>query len=340
MLTRIKNLLLFRSKVLKSDDRCKINVFARMKAYRHGFTTGQYVRYDLKNNSLDQYLSEYDRWNSRKLNGPYNLIFDNKIIFYELFHGLLDIPATLAWINNGSIFDLKGARIAPEEFLSLLQELKQMVIKPISAGSGEGVEIIRFSGDQYYINTHTISAVELQCHLLKKNDVIVTEYVTQHAYASEMFDKTVNTIRVISVFDEDMDLPVILYAIHRIGTSGTIPVDNAKQGALVSLMNIQTGSLGDAKTMFGSRIYTHHPDSGAPITNTRVPFWAEATANLIRIHGMYPYIKLIAWDLVITADGYSVIEGNASTGFNILQLWNGVRESEFGVFLRKHKVIK
>ena len=51
-------------------------------------------------------------------------------------------------------------------------------------------------------------------------------------------------------------------------------------------------------------------------------------------------MDFIAWDLLITEEGISVIEANTSSGVNIIQLWGGQKKGELGDFFRYHNVIK
>ena len=108
----------------------------------------------------------------------------------------------------------------------------------------------------------------------------------------------------------------------------------------MSLIDLETGVLGEAKTMFDSTSHRCHPNTGNRIAGIQVPFWQKVKDTLLHTHEKFPYIKLIAWDVMIHGDGFSVIEGNASTGFNIFQLWTGARDSELGLFYKKNDIIK
>ena len=55
-----------------------------------------------------------------------------------------------------------------------------------------------------------------------------------------------------------------------------------------------------------------HPDTGAQITDVVVPNWDIVTTGLVELARRMPYIPYVGWDVVVTADGFSVIEGNNS----------------------------
>ncbi len=48
----------------------------------------------------------------------------------------------------------------------------------------------------------------------------------------------------------------------------------------------------------------------------------------------------MAWDIVITEDSFSVIEINASTGIDLIQLWGGEKNKELGRFYKKHNIFR
>ena len=51
-------------------------------------------------------------------------------------------------------------------------------------------------------------------------------------------------------------------------------------------------------------------------------------------------MDFIAWDILVTEEGFCVIEANTSSGVNIIQLWGGQRQGELGEFFRHYNVIK
>ena len=61
---------------------------------------------------------------------------------------------------------------------------------------------------------------------------------------------------------------------------------------------------------------------------------------MLKLANNLPYMHFIAWDILITEEGFCIIEANTSSGVNIIQLWGGQRNKELGDFYRYHKVIK
>lgn len=76
------------------------------------------------------------------------------------------------------------------------------------------------------------------------------------------------------------------------------------------------------------------------IEGITIPGWERLKAEILRISDRVPFMDMVAWDVVITSEGFCVIEANASSGVNILQLWGGQRQGELGDFFKEHGVIK
>ena len=63
-------------------------------------------------------------------------------------------------------------------------------------------------------------------------------------------------------------------------------------------------------------------------------------ARVTALASEFPYLDFIAWDILLTEQGMCVIEANASSGVNIIQLWGGQRHGELGEVYRRYGIIK
>lgn len=133
----------------------------------------------------------------------------------------------------------------------------------------------------------------------------------------------------------------VFFAVQRIGTSQTIPVDNGSQGGLVCNIDLETGRLSHGRRLHDREVYEVHPDSGTRFADVVIPDWAAFKEEILALAQRFPYLHFIAWDVIKMPDGKNcVIEANTSSGVNIVQLWGGQRHGELGDFYRAHGVIK
>ena len=87
-------------------------------------------------------------------------------------------------------------------------------------------------------------------------------------------------------------------------------------------------------------VYNVHPDSGHPIKGVVIPNWESIKKGVLEASSHFPYLDIIAWDILPTPDGFTVIEANTSSGVNIIQLWGPQRYGRLGQFYRDHGIIK
>jgi len=337
---KIKLFLQFIYYVLLGENDFKLSVFRRLKfAFCGGFTPNQIVLYDLPNCDKTDYLSEFDWFKSRKLNRPYDMVLNNKFITAELIKDKILIPKNYAIKLNGQVRVLNGVgNPKTDGLLEIIKNAGSVIMKPVMAGKGNGVFKISCLNSCFMINDAPKCDSEIKELLSEHDNWIICENVVQHEYSAKIYNGSVNTIRIVVIKDED-NKPYITCAVHRFGTSETGVVDNASMGGLVSNIDLETGVMSEAKSIKKLDIYDVHPNTGVLIKNKVVPLWEETKEKILKVSSAMPYLKLIAWDVVITENGPCVIEGNSSSGVNILQLWGGLKKQPFGEYLKKQGVI-
>lgn len=336
---KARNIKIYLSVFRKKQKYYRVSFFKKIKMKIKGFKPDHYIQYDFKNNNPKHYLNETDRWKTRRVNGSLNIIFDDKLIFYNIFSNHLDIPKNLSWIKNQVINNFKGEKLKVEGLVELLKLNQSVIIKPNRGAGGKGVFLVKYVNDNFVnSNNKEISYDELYKNVIKLDDYIITPLVEQADYANKLYDKTTNTIRIITIFDDNkVEVPL---AVHRIGTKESIPADNAARGGLFSFVNIETGELSYALNYSTNKPIDYHPDSNTKITGTIIPGWKKLKDEVTSIHYKFPYIPFMAWDIVITKQGWTVLEINASTDLEMFQMFKPQKHTKLGNFYRKMKVIK
>jgi hypothetical protein len=94
-------------------------------------------------------------------------------------------------------------------------------------------------------------------------------------------------------------------------------------GGLSACIDLATGVLSRAACRSDAGVierHAHHPETGNPIEGVGVPYWAETTQQILHFAAQMPYLPFIGWDIVMTADGYSILETNPGSGFGVIQV--------------------
>lgn len=340
-LKKIKLFVLYWRRIVFVRNNFKVNFFTKLRCNIFGgFIADQYVLYDLKHNDKGEYLSEFDWYKSRYINEPFDFAFNNKVICAEILKQYIWVAENLFIKNKGILYDFDRGEKNNGDVLKSLREREQLILKPFASGKGNGVHLLRHDGEKIYIDEREKDEGELFRLLDEKDEYVICEFIRQHSYAEDLYDKTANTIRLITMRDIDTHVNKIFFAVQRIGTSRTIPVDNGSKGGLISKIDPESGRLSEAKSLRSTQTFWVHPDSGKRIKGVCVPGWTDITKEILKVADKLPYMDFIAWDILVTEKGPCVIEANTSSGVNIIQLWGGQRKGELGDFFRHYNVIK
>ena len=290
------------------------------RLWRRGFYSVSHYIYDLARNPVDDYVP--DRVRARygtRINGSFCDLTRNKLAFQLLFEDQFReyFPRIFGTVLKGRFLPWGS----PSTFRDTLLSQDKVILKPVGGSGGLGVYVLRSNGNGIVLNDRVVSTEDVESLLSKLDGYIVTEFIDQASYASEIFPDSTNTVRVLTMWDSCHE-PFIAVAVHRFGTKNTAPVDNWCRGGLSSLIDLASGTLGAGVTYPTTRTlswYQDHPDTGKPIAGTTVPNWDIISSQIIRMARSVDFLPYIGWDVVATADGFAVLEGNSNSDVDLLQ---------------------
>jgi len=328
-------------KILFAKNTLKASFFKKIYYnINGGFTGNQVVLYNLNKKNKKNYLSEFDWYKSRRLNDKYSYILNNKLICNDLLKNYISIPEVIIIKEKNRFYSYDNKYYDIKDVLNKIKENKSIYYKPITAGKGTNVFRIDYKNSKYYIDHKLTSEIIIKKLLINNENYFLSKAVKQASYLNNIYDKTTNTIRLITIRDNETNKVIITNAIQRIGIKESIPVDNGSRGALSCDIDLETGKLGIAKSIKTNKEFKIHPDSKKQIEGIEIPNWSNIKKQMINLMDKLPYLKFVAWDILITNEGICVIEANSSSGVNILQINEGQRNKELGKFYRKNGIIK
>ena len=338
---KAKLILLYFRRILFVKNNFKVSFFTKIRANLFGgYLADQYALYDFKHNDKKEYLSEFDWYRSRYINEPFEPMLNNKIIAEEVLKQYVYTPKNYVYKNKG-LLTSKGEKITEYiQVCDLLREKKHLFIKPFGKGKGKGVHRFDYIDNRILIDGKEVSETKF-CDFLRDSDEwVICQSIRQNKFLDDIFEKTPNTIRLITLRDPESKKIKVFFAVLRLGTEATYPVDNGSVGGLVSKIDIETGELSEARCLHNHDVYEKHPNTNSKIKGKIIPKWDEIKNQMLDLAKEFPYFHFIAWDLLLTDKGVCVIEANNSSGVNIIQLWGGQRQGELGDFYRYHGAIK
>ena len=286
----------------------------QVAAWRHGFYAETTRMYDFDTYGFDAYISDYERATTLASMNESRYLLDDKVVTY-LYLSQVGVPTpkvygfvhegTVVWLGEEPDGGLEG----------LLERRGTLVVKSRSGSGGSGFALLTSDAGATYVNGRQ---VENCSSAVARGSLVITDFVQQHERIAAIFPNTTNTMRVMTFRDIDTDEPFVAFASHRFGTKRSQPVDNFGAGGLSVGIDIDTGVLQPAMWRrpggSGGRReivwIDEHPDTGAQITGTKVPHWQMALDAVLRAAAALPGSRYVGWDLAVTQDGLSIIEGN------------------------------
>lgn len=319
----------------------------RMKALKRGFARDKKTLYRYNNKNIKNYLNDYSRFKTKKINAQSSHVFNDKLITERVLSQFVKFPKTYGIIKNKKLIAFTDDLIDKDykSIMKLIEEKKKVVIKPISEGGGKGVHVLKYECG-FFIDDNKLNKEKLLHFIKTLDEYLITEFISQGEYSKELFPDSTNTIRILTMIDPLDNQPFIAKAAQRIGNANTAPIDNfgGGKGGLNAKIDIEKGILGTAVTFTkeGKYLeYDNHPDTKYIIKGKKIPHWEEIKKDLLNVVKKNPFITYCGWDIVVTDQGYSVIEINSYSGMVIFQVHEPILNDErIKRFYKYHGIIK
>lgn len=238
---------------------------------------------------------------------------DDKNLYDLFFHGVR-MPQAIVRKCNGLLMDKDYHIITREQAIALCREARCGIHKPArNSEGGKGICFIDFA--------QADALDTLTACLDSPRDFIIQEIIQQHEVINQLYDKSVNSIRIMSII---LDGEVhIVSSVIRMGRDGS-RVDNTSHGGLVCGLT-SDGRLRETGFDKTGAKWTRHPQ-GAVFKDFQLVGYDKCVNVIRQVAGrLGTTTHLISWDFAIDRDGEPVlIEANLTFGgVNIHQMCNG-----------------
>ena len=215
--------------------------------------------------------------------------FDDKTQFNETFREF--IPREWLLITE---------KTEPAGLAGICSRHDALIGKPLEGSSGQGI--------QKYTEKDWADGPEAFLKKLLNDGIgILEEIVVQHPQMAALCPTSVNTCRIATLLGDKQQ--GIVYAFLRIGNGKVM--DNVDCGGMAARIDLESGKLLTVGADKQGNTFTHHPMTDTPIVGFTIPYWEEAKAMCLKAAQKIPQMRFVAWDVAITADGPTFIEGNS-----------------------------
>jgi hypothetical protein len=314
----------FSNKYLMKLDYSKI-----IWCYTHGFLPKEYFAFNLAKNDPNKYLSRLNNVRRGSINGEYSYILGNKIFFERHIKSVIEgidnlhVIENIAYIDHGNLKSL-NKKIIPGKFSSLIAflEKKDLILKPVSGSRGRGVLLLQKNEDQYLLDFKPVSWEQVVSDLSSLDNYLIQERFIQVGFSHDIYNGSLNCMRICTMIDPETNEPFIPYALHRFGSRDSGYTDNSSLGAISAVISAD-GRLEIGRTLNKNgviELYEIHPLSNKRIYKEQIPNWENISKSIIEMVRRMPYLNNIGWDVVLSDGELYILEGNIGPGVNIIQV--------------------
>ncbi len=207
-------------------------------------------------------------------------------------------------------------KVGVEGLAEFVETQEKVIFKPNYGSCGKGIFAFENGGDK--------SIVDIFAEI-SGQDYICEGYIKQHPVLNSLYEKSVNTLRILTL--NDGNEVKILAATLRMGCKGNV-CDNLSIAGIGASVDLESGVIFTFGKDFAGKKYVKHPDSGTQIIGVNIPFWKETAAIIKESAARLPQFGILGWDVAMTEDGPAFVEFNGTSGTMITQYFDGLPKGE------------
>lgn len=245
-------------------------------------------------------------------------VFRNKILFNERF----------AEYRNLHCFDFRKSGEF-SDFLKFVDDCQGNIIaKPLTGHSGLGIHKPDVFSEE--------KARKVYEELKKSGEFFCEEMFIQDGVIHQICPSSCNTVRIYTCHD-GRNVHIMETLIRFGGGKGM--VDNIHSGGMICVVEKESGVVITPGFNLSGDVFIRHPFSKVVLPGVQIPNWTEVLEKVEAAAGLYPQQGYVAWDIAVSENKVSIIEGNDGGNFDAIQvpLQKGVKaEYEYVMKLRKN----
>lgn len=215
-----------------------------------------------------------------------------------------------------------------KQFEAFVKKHQTVFCKCADSFGGQGVEKLEAADISDWSKTYA--------ELKEGGRVLIEEQIKQHSEVSAFCDKSVNTVRIVTVLYEGK--ANFVYALFRMG-SGDSCIDNICAGGMYTRLSENGELLFPAFCDKTGQYYDVHPYSKKQITGSFLPYFKESVDLCLSAALVEPNLGYIGWDVAITPDGPLLVEANNLPSYDMVQNDGGRNDHKGGILPVFEKIL-
>ena len=225
-----------------------------------------------------------------------------------------------------------NTKVTEQEFAETFKDTDRLFYKPLHNNHGTGAELIDLSKEDIH---------NVYMRLKDYDEGVVEGYVKQHEKMNALAPNAVNTLRIVSLSSNTLDVgapgrhsDIAYISIKLSGETGC--VDNLAGGGMVAGVDMSTGRICTDAVDEKEHVFVRHPVTGMEIRGFEIPFFKEAVEMVYDAIKRFDLEGYFGWDIAITDEGPELIETNVQPGTILAQLPYVPEKKGVRYFLEKY----
>ncbi|MGP9806732.1 sugar-transfer associated ATP-grasp domain-containing protein [Halomonas sp. AOP12-C2-37] len=279
--------------------------------FHNGFYSSRAALYDLTENDLNAYLSDYQIHRLQSINQKYQTVLSNRILCSHVMANYFEVEKNYCLITSN------GAQwLAAPWWKDETAVLDTVQIHSLNPGSYAHYRTVK-------LGKHS-SSPEFQKTFIKQltneaqetgETLIISTAPMQHRWLTAVSPHGYHLLHVLLVREPSDGLPEIAAASLTIGNSAHHASSPAKveDGALSASINPQTGLITACLTLLQQgnvESCSLHPETGQPLVGEHLPHWEAIKAALLKFFDESSYLHICSLSFVVTETGLSFFGTN------------------------------
>lgn len=289
----------------KSKVRYYLDMLLSIKKY--GALADDYISMSFYNKSHEEKVKYVTSGNKRLF---YKKFYDDNaretLAKKNLFNKKYSNYVTRAWIYTEDV--------TIDEIREFIKKQDRVIVKPTSSTWGKGVGVKTYNDIDIIIE-----------NVQKGNHYMIEEVIVNHPDVAKVNPDSVNTLRVETCLDSKGEFH-LLNVLFMVGSTKTI-VSNCHSGGMMCHVDMKTGCIDNAGYNPKGIWYEVHPASGIKLRGYKLPYIDKLEEYIKGVCQVMPNARYVGWDVVITPDGFELIEGNFCPG-QCTQVCDGIPKYE------------
>lgn len=304
-------------------------------AHSKGFLAESASAYNLSENNISEYLSDYDYYKIWPLNS-WNRIWINDKLTLKYMLDNTEFTSIMpkyyyytAQDGLKKLVDAPDQNMAPDvaEFKSVLKTLGEFACKPCNGTTSQGFFKMSYSNGKFYVDGEALQDNAFETFLEAHSNYVFTEYL----HPSELFkqySEKIHTLRIVTVNEKGCN-PIIIGGYLRLphklsgeANYAFLASDNPNAFNVCVDVDFDSGDFG-----LGYKTYNNHkekvdfhPDTGISLSG-HIGNYELLKETVLGIANRFSCIEYMGFDIGITDNGFKVMEINSHPGIKYMQIF-------------------